>query len=174
MEAIDIPYCEQHFNEIKAINAKEDKLAGYLQYPLMAISALVSFLLFYKPIYNWFMDTPKATYVPKMGPVLTGFAVVIFILFGPALILFMAIGALVGKILEGVLNPPYGLKTSATGDLLFDFQNEQVAEEFLAMNQELGARVWSFKHSFKEGVEELKKATKESMEEVRKSNKKGR
>jgi len=140
MYPIDIPYCEQHFNEIKTINAKVDKLNTYLMYLVAAISVFVSLLFLYKPLFNWLTSGREATFVPQMPSFASGFATVMIILFGPALILFMAIGTSLGNILDIFFKLPDGLKTDATGNLtrnlLFDFQNEQVAEEFLAMNQE--------------------------------------
>jgi hypothetical protein len=173
MDPIDIPYCEKHFNEIKALNAKNEKIAGYVQYPLIVISALVNLLLFYKPLYNWFMDTPKATYIPKFGPVATGFGSVMLIIFGPSVILIVVISQIGEKILERILKPPYGLRISAFGNLLFDFKNEQIVEEFLAMNQDLNARI-PIKPTLKEIAKEFKEIAKKDMEEARKTKKKGK
>jgi len=168
MHPIDIPYCEQHFNKIRVVESKLDKISNILEYPLIALSALVSLLLLYKPIYTWFMSGPKAEFVPEVGPLGSGFTTVMIILSGPTVVLILVFSQIFIKIYDKILNPFYALEVKAFDDLTFDFQNEKIAEEFLAMNREIGAREWNLKQSFKEGLANLKKVAKESKDELRK------
>jgi len=55
------------------------------------------------------------------------------------------------------MKPPEGLKTFASGYLDFKFKNEDIADEFLELNNNLAARVYSFKQNWKEIKEEVKK-----------------
>lgn len=151
LDPIDIPYCNQHYKSIKKVDEDGKRLFGYIMYPSFIIVGVLNFVFFYMPTYNMARD--------HFNIVLSFLATVIWIL-----VLTLIVGViflyLIGTVIYKILNPPIGLKTEGQKDLLFTFKNEMIANDFLTLNQDLGAHWYSFQKAFKEGWDESKEMTK--------------
>jgi hypothetical protein len=157
MGPFEIPYCRQHHQAIEKVDAKTGKFTLYVFIPLALLLAVLQLIFWYKPIYHWGLDVAQENLGNVLGGISSGFFSV-FIILLMAVIAAGLLAWLAASILRGIMKPPEGLKISApTGNLLLDFANDDIAGEFLSLNEDLGARIWSFKQTFNEGMQQDRK-----------------
>jgi len=143
---IGIPYCEKHFKKIQMVDSKSEKLQKRIDIPIFIFSASIMLLLLFRPMYNWGIDVMQSELGDLLGSITTGLAGVVFISLGPGLILKLLLSALINKIFLILEKPPVGVKinadTNGTSKFIFDFKNDEIADEFLKLNHELNAHVY--------------------------------
>ena len=171
---VDVPYCETHFQELKAFDAKGVKRFGKLSIPLYALSLLIVLLILFRPIYNWGIEVMIHKLGGILGPIATGFSTIIICAMIAGLLWF-AFVALIEKVIFLKEKPPYGLEinadTNGTHQIIFEFQNNTTAKDFLELNKDIDAHEY-VKKSLKEITGALKESMKEGMKESREAYKK--
>ncbi len=135
-----IPYCEQHFEEIKAIDARIEKIMDNVGLISFVGFGIIMLPFLYKPFYNWAFDGLEGFYQSFLRNILS-FISAVTIVFLISLFITAFISFLLEKILPGIMKPPRGLKIEAMSTLMIlNFENEQIADEFLELNSDLSAR----------------------------------
>ncbi len=165
LNPIHVPYCEEHYRAINKTDKQGKRLINKSLYPSLVVAVIVSFVLFFKPIYAWSSTPSKPShtfYVPGGGPV-TGLIFTIFILLVISVVLGFCFTWLIGAVFQGIKNPPRGLKTYGEKNLQFTFTNDLIAYEFMGLNKDLGARIFSSGQAFREIWEDAQKTTKNKL-----------
>lgn len=149
LEPIEIPYCDQHYKAIRETDEQGKTLVGKFLYPILGIVGILSFILFYKPIFNWGINNSNTSFIAEAGPI-ARFLFAVFIILMITGLVSLGLIAIAGWVYLKIKNPPVGVKTYGAKNLYFTFKNEMIANEFLTLNQDLGARVYDFQKELKE------------------------
>ena len=151
---IQVPYCEEHSKEIESSEEQTEKVQGSVFNATFLLLVIPLFWTLYSPIYDWSADDLIDRWGRLPGSV-GSFIVAVMAILMLDLIIAVAVGLTVAGVKRWLSRAPVReIVSSVPGFVLFEIGSDEVATEFLRMNEDLGAIESSFGMFFDQRKEE--------------------
>jgi len=155
LQPFNIPYCEEHNSELESKLDKSGKISFTILAGLFTVISALMLIFFFTPLNSYFISTAVDELGRFFGTFAAGTISVLIILFLPSLFITAAVGWLANALVMSFIKPLIGLKIEAhAGNVYFYFNNDDIGREFMALNEELGARIFNIKQTFQEEMEQ--------------------